>query len=420
MMSEPLFRQEVLDANKSKSIGSVAIYCPPWRWLVIAVVAVVTLSIATFFVFGSYTKRESASGQLLPAAGVLNVVPPVTGTVIHLLAVEGNIVEKGDPLMEISSEVSTPLGATRERVAEQLQMQRERLIKDLAGQSELNEEALSGLKERIALLEAQSKQMEIQRKQRARQAELARRQLDKIRQMLSEGYASNSQLEQQETTLLEANSRLQEVLRQRIELQQQLAQTHQQLREQPINARNQQHDIQRRLSDIDQSLAENESRRSVVLRAAQKSLVGAVLTQRGQMVSAGQSVASLLPVDEPLQARMMVTSRAIGFIQPGQKVVLRYQAYPYQKFGQQYGKVKDVSRTALSPQEVATLTGNNNVQEQLYRVVIQLDKQDIQAYGKTEQLRPGMALEADFLIDNRRLIEWVLEPLYALGRRSAA
>lgn len=28
-MSEPLFRQEVLDANKSKSIGSVAIYCPP-------------------------------------------------------------------------------------------------------------------------------------------------------------------------------------------------------------------------------------------------------------------------------------------------------------------------------------------------------------------------------------------------------
>lgn len=419
-MSEPLFRQEVLDANKSKSIGTVAIYCPPWRWLIISLVAVVTLSIALFFIFGSYTKRETAPGQLLPAAGILNVVPPVTGTVVSLPAIEGNVVEKGAPLMEISSEVSTTLGATRERVGEQLQMQRERLIKDLANLAELNREAIQGFERRIKLLEAQSKQVDIQRRQRTRQVELARRQLDKIRQMLTEGFASNSQLEQQETALLEADGRLQDLLRQGIDLQQQLAQTRQQLREQPLNSRNQQHDIERRLSEIDQSLAENESRRSVVLRAAQKSVVGAVLAQRGQMVSAGQSVISLLPVGENLQARMMVSSRAIGFIQPGQRVVLRYQAYPYQKFGQQYGKVIEVSRTALSPQEVATLTGNNNVQEQLYRVVVVLEKQDIQAYGKTEQLRPGMALEADFLIDNRRLIEWVLEPLYALGRRLAA
>lgn len=419
-MSEPLFRQEVLDANKSKSIGTVAIYCPPWRWLIIALVAVVTLSIALFFIFGSYTKRETAVGQLLPAAGILNVVPPVTGTVISLPAIEGNIVEKGAALMEVSSEVSTIMGATRERVAEQLQMQRERLTRDLAGLAELNREAIQGLQQRITLLEAQLKQLDIQRKQRARQAELARRQLDKIRQMLAEGFASNSQLEQQEATLLETDGRLQDILRQRIDLQQQLVQTRQQLREQPLNNRNQQHEIERRLSEIEQSLAENESRRSIVLRAAQKSVVGAVLAQRGQMVAAGQSVVSLLPVGENLRARMMVSSRAIGFIQPGQRVVLRYQAYPYQKFGQQYGKVIEVSRTALSPQEVATLTGNNNVQEQLYRVVVALDKQDIQAYGKTEQLRPGMALEADFLIDNRRLIEWVLEPLYALGRRLAA
>ncbi|WP_260428515.1 hypothetical protein [Burkholderia stagnalis] len=82
--------------------------------------------------------------------------------------------------------------------------------------------------------------------------------------------------------------------------------------------------------------------------------------------------------------------------------------------------MSEVSRTALSPQEVANLTGQTNVPEQLYRLIVALDRQDIAAYGKREALRPGMALEADVLIDKRRLIEWVLEPLYALGRRASA
>lgn len=47
-MNEPLFRPEVVDANKSKMIGTVAIYSPPWRWLMISVVAVLALSVAVF------------------------------------------------------------------------------------------------------------------------------------------------------------------------------------------------------------------------------------------------------------------------------------------------------------------------------------------------------------------------------------
>lgn len=419
-MNESLFRKEALDSNKTKMVGSVALYCPPYRWLVIGIVALITVSISVFFVFGSYTKRETAAGELLPVGGILTVSPPVAGTVVNISVTEGQSVHKGQPLIEISSEVATSLGRTRHMVAAQLEMQRSRLKADLTALDMLNKEAVKGFKERLVLLKSQLKQTEMQRKQRLRQIELARVQLDKIQQMQKEGYASNTQVEQEETTLLDAASRLQETNRQQLDLQQQIAQIYQQLREQPLNELNQQHDMQSKLSNIDQQLAENESRRSVVLQAPQDSVVGAVLTKQGQIVNAGQSVISLLPENGKLQARMMVSSRSIGFIQTGQKVVLRYQAYPYQKFGQQYGHVTEVSRTALSPQEVATLTGNNNIREQHYRVVVELDKQDILVYGKNEHLKPGIALEADFLIDNRRLIEWVLEPLFALGRRSAS
>jgi len=419
-MTDSLFRQEALDATRHKLMGTVSLYSPPWRWLTIGVATATTLALVAFLVFGTYTKRERVAGQLLPAKGLLTVAPPLMGTVIDTRVREGQTVAAGAELMAVSAEVATELGSTRERVGEQLRLQRTRLEADLASQSQLRDEANRGLRARAAALNDQLAQIALQKTQRARQIELAQRQLGKLQSMREQGYASNSQVEQQEAALLDAQARVQDLARQRLDVEQQLDQIRQQLRELPLNTRNQQNDIERKLADVDQSIAENEARRAVILRAPQASVVAALLAKPGQVVNAGQSVVSLLPQGAQLEAQLMVPSRAIGFVRPGARVVLRYQAYPFQKFGQQFGRVSDVSRTALSPQEVANLTGQTNVPEQLYRVIVALDRQDIAAYGKREALRPGMALEADVLIDKRRLIEWVLEPLYALGRRASA
>ncbi|RQQ05923.1 HlyD family efflux transporter periplasmic adaptor subunit [Burkholderia stagnalis] len=419
-MTDSLFRQEALDATRHKLMGTVSLYSPPWRWLTIGVATATTLALVAFLVFGTYTKRERVAGQLLPAKGLLTVAPPLMGTVIDMRVREGQTVAAGAELMAVSAEVATELGSTRERVGEQLRLQRTRLEADLASQSQLRDEANRGLRARAAALNDQLAQIALQKTQRARQIELAQRQLGKLQSMREQGYASNSQVEQQEAALLDAQARVQDLARQRLDVEQQLDQIRQQLRELPLNTRNQQNDIERKLADVDQSIAENEARRAVILRAPQASVVAALLAKPGQVVNAGQSVVSLLPQGAQLEAQLMVPSRAIGFVRPGARVVLRYQAYPFQKFGQQFGRVSEVSRTALSPQEVANLTGQTNVPEQLYRVIVALDRQDIAAYGKREALRPGMALEADVLIDKRRLIEWVLEPLYALGRRASA
>jgi membrane fusion protein len=113
-----------------------------------------------------------------------------------------------------------------------------------------------------------------------------------------------------------------------------------------------------------------------------------------------------------------VPSRAIGFIEPGSRVVLRYQAFAYQKFGQQYGRVADVSRSALTPTEVNALVGQQP-REPVYQVKVTLDSQQVLAYGKPEPVKPGMALDADILMERRRLIEWVFEPLYGMAQRMA-
>ena len=99
-----------------------------------------------------------------------------------------------------------------------------------------------------------------------------------------------------------------------------------------------------------------------------------------------------------------------------QTVLLRYEAYPYQKFGHQVGHVMQVSRTPLPASELGGLPVAA-AQEPLYRITVSLDQQAVQAYGRAQSLSPGMQLEADVLLDRRRLIEWIFEPVLSLTGR---
>ncbi|CAM5428875.1 hypothetical protein RLIN73S_04377 [Rhodanobacter lindaniclasticus] len=69
---------------------------------------------------------------------------------------------------------------------------------------------------------------------------------------------------------------------------------------------------------------------------------------------------------------------------------------------------------------MATLIGERpQTAQPMYRVQVASDSQHVLAYGKQEPVKPGMALEADVLIDRRRLIEWVFEPLYGMAHHLA-
>jgi membrane fusion protein len=108
-------------------------------------------------------------------------------------------------------------------------------------------------------------------------------------------------------------------------------------------------------------------------------------------------------------------------------VLIRYEAYPHQKFGHYTGVVTSVSRATVGAGELAErgaaagLAGLAASGEPVYRIAVALDSQSATAYGEAVPLQPGMTLEADIQIETRRIYEWVLDPLYSLtGRGSAA
>ncbi len=148
----------------------------------------------------------------------------------------------------------------------------------------------------------------------------------------------------------------------------------------------------------------------MTITAPVSGIVATQIVKTGQAVQEGQPMLTLLPGDGALEAELLVPSRSIGFIAPGDAVLLRFQAFPWQKFGHQRGEIASIGRSPLSP------AGGD---QPLYRVTVALARQSVTAYGQAEALKPGMLLDADILGERRRLIEWLFEPLYSLKGRVA-
>lgn len=418
MSRTSLFRQEVVEAQRGEWLGSIIVAAPLSRWLLTTLALALAVALLLFLVLGHYTRRETVSGQLVPSAGLLNVTAPSAGTITRLRVHDGQAVKAGEVLLELSSDQdSAALGDTHALVGQQLDAQRAGLQADLLNQQQLTQQQADALRAKVSLLHAQLTQIGGQLGIQQQQVTSNQQLLARIEPLGAKGYASVLQIQQQKAAVLDAQAQYKALVRQQLDTRQQLDAAQQQLLQLPLDATAKRNDTERQLATVAQSIAQNELQRAAVLRAPRDSIVSAVLLKQGQMVSAGQPLLSILPAGSTLQAQLLVPSRAIGFVAPGSRVVLRYQAFPYQKFGQQYGRVTDISRSALSPADITALVGGQQPQQpdSLYRVQVALDSQQILAYGKEEPMKPGMALEADILMDRRSLIEWVFEPLYGMA-----
>jgi membrane fusion protein len=92
-----------------------------------------------------------------------------------------------------------------------------------------------------------------------------------------------------------------------------------------------------------------------------------------------------------------------------------YDGFPYQRFGTQSGTIISISDAAISPGELA---GPLQIQEPVFVAKVALDKGTITAYGEERPLQTDMLLTADIVQAKRSILDWILDPLYALRGRT--
>lgn len=420
MNKQPLFRAAAINAQRTKWLGGIILIRPVTYSILTAMAAILAAIVVAFLVWGTYTKRSTVIGQLLPDTGLVKVYVPQQGVVQEKRVVEGQAVKRGEILYVLSSErQSSTQGSIQAAISRQVESRRESLREEMDKTQRLHREERDALLKRIDGLVAETQKLDNLIEGQRSRVKLSEDTAARYQGLVAQDYISREQLQQKQEELLDQRSRLQSIERDRIGVARELGARRNELSGLAFRQQNQLAQIERGISSINQELTESEAKRRLIITAPEGGTATAVVAEVGQAVDGSKPLVSIVPQGAKLQAQLYAPSRAIGFIQPGDPVLLRYQAYPYQKFGHARGKVISVARTALPGSEISALgnqPGGNTGQggEPLYRINVELESQSISTYGHPQPLQAGMLLDADVLQDTRRLYEWVLEPLYSL------
>lgn len=413
-----LFRPEVVEGRRQQWLGSIQLIRPVSLAVLTAFVAATAVATITYLSLGEYTRKARVSGYLVPDRGVIRLVPPQAATVVERRVEEGQSVKRGDVLFVLSMERATLQGDTQAAVQASLAARERSLKQSTDHQQRLQQAQSAALQRQIADMRRELGQMEAEAALQAQRLTLAQQAQARLESLRNDNFVSSAQVQTKAEEVLGLRAQLQGLERQRAAQQREIGNLESELRELPLRMQAQQGELERDLAVVAQRSAENEAR--LVVRAPEDGVVTAVVAERGQPATPGVALASLVPADAKLQAHLFAPSSAVGFVHADQSVQLRYQAYPYQKFGHQAGQVLQVSRTPLQAAELAGLSlpeRSVDDREPLYRITVALDRQAVQAYGRAQPLTPGMQLDADVMLDRRRLIEWIFEPLLSVTGR---
>lgn len=415
-----LFRKEALAMQQISWLGEVVLIRPLSFKLLTLLAVFCAVLVVAFLFYGSYTRRSTLQGQLVSSTGQLKVYAPQFGRVLERYVDEGQLVRKGAGLFLLSSERFSDDGVVvQTKVIDQLLERRQLLGQELAQKTHLHSAEQKSLLGKLDSLQRESRALSQQRGHQEKLVGLASDLVERYKKLLDKEYIAAEELLQRQTTLLLHRQTLQSLTRETAILGQRMLDTRHELSRLPALHESQLAAIQQSLSMVQQEIIESEAQRKVLVTAPQDGLASAVLAMPGQTVDSSVSLMSLVPAGARMQVQLYAPSKDVGFIRVGDPVRVRYQAYPYQKFGQHRATVISISRSSLTANELASVAGMmpglaGNA-EQLYRVQVELDEQTVLAYGMREPLQVGMLLEADVLLESRRLYEWLLEPLYSLS-----
>ena len=408
-MNDSLFRPEAVERSKSKPLSSILLIQPVAVNVLTVLSLLIGLALLAFLIFGTYTKKERVTGVLLPNLGLVRVATPQMGTVIKREVTEGQAVKRGDVLYRISSDRAVGSEVEGQLASNQSELKRQSLEEQLNLQNSMNEISSLQSAQKISALQQQLAQINNELSIYNEQLRIANDVYKRNQALVEEGFISSAVLEDKRNNYLNQLNNQKRLMREKTSIQQQLSAAKTELQDAKLKGDNQN-------ASITQSITDNETQRELLVLAPIDGVASAIQADVGQVVNANTVLLSIVPKDAQLEANVYLSSRAIGFIKEGNRVLLRYQAFPYQKFGQHEGEVISISKVALTNNELIE-AGILKATEPMYRVKIKPSSQTIMAYGQQEALQPSMQLEADVLMDTRRLYEWLFEPLFSITGR---
>ncbi|MGJ7568728.1 HlyD family secretion protein [Variovorax sp. GB1R11] len=407
-----LFRQEVIKKQLRQRDGQIHLSRANYTSVLLCAALAIVIPVVVFIAFGSYTKRTAISGVTSPDLGLLKIVPNPPGTIATIHVFDGHLVKKGQLLYTIRDERRMRERIGQNQIDENLRQNSATKKKTITENIQLARSALSRHESdymaRISSIESQFQfgktELEIIRERLAK----AKSDVAKYERLAKNLYVTDDAVKDRLDAV--ALLRTQEVsnYRQALELQRMLATAKQEKEDGVFKFKTQLNELSIQLNSVERENIEDEVRSEYSIVAPEDGVVSATAAYVGQVVG-GKPIAMLMPASAEMQIHLYANSKAVGFVKPGQLVKLRYQAFPFQKYGQFEGVVKNISLVPIDAGELPI--EQQATHEDKYRLVVTPEKREFLIDGEKRRLIPGMMVDANVYQETRRLYQWMFDPL---------
>ncbi|GLX81712.1 HlyD family efflux transporter periplasmic adaptor subunit [Thalassotalea eurytherma] len=414
-----LFRKEAVSHQSERLTGAITLAQPLSIKLTVLILVSVAIAIVTFLFTAEYSRKETVRGFLMPNKGVIKSFATQGGTIERLLVKEGDVVEKDQALATMIIHQNSADGLSlSSKLQKQLTSQLSLLDEEISQYQAIQIKENQNLKNKASALKSEKVALESQFKLVNEKLELLLSQQRDVEQLNISGFISKFEKENQLQTLLEAKQEKQNIARLLLQQNNQINQTAFDKANLPQQYKLRINSLLREKADIENQLAQVQNNHSYTITASHAGIVTGIQVVEGETLSPSKAQSKpllhILPEGSELVAELLLPTRSAGFIAKGQTSRLRFDAFPYQRFGFIESEITRIDRALIAPNEVQLPIA---LQEPVYRLRAKLTKHQMQAYGQAFELKSGMLFEADIMLEQRTLIEWLLEPIYSLKGR---
>ncbi|APD87654.1 hypothetical protein BM527_17000 [Alteromonas sp. Mex14] len=413
-MRTGLFRKEAVDAQANTLDGNFLMTPKPVFSAIALLLIVWIVAVLIYLNMGSYARKASVNGWLEPSHGVFKLYSDTRrGKVIDVLVQDGEQVEAATPLITIdysnSDASGNPVGI---QLLRELEAKRERTLDNISRLQALHLAQAKTLNDQLAQAKRTLDDLDAIVALSEAHWNMAYHKWETAQSLLNKGHISHADFENQTLQRLTAEQQLTLAKKDRRIEQTNIAKLHHEIATLPKRQANEMANLENALSDLQQQIVSHKSSAEETIYAPRSGQVSGLRVKKGYTVDNARPLLTLLPVNSDIQARIAVPVRSAGFLREGQALHIRYDAFPYQKFGVQTGEITNISPSLILPGELVDVPISIN--EPAYLVTAKISADEILAYGNNISLRAGMTFSADVHLSQRTLMEWLMEPIYSI------
>ncbi len=404
------FRAEPGDQGIDRLSGNVNI-AVPISWQIIGTGLLVILLVAgVFFATASYSRVETVPGAIVLDKGVTAIVPFRKGVIVSVEVDEGEIVKRGDVLVNVRSEEDMLSGGTAPaKLTESLKTQ-DSLISSqrdfLIATAEIEQSKLIG---QIAGLRSELANLDLQIAEQRRLIEVAEADYERAKKVAESGFVSRREIDQRDASLRSRKLELAQIEQIKISKISEIDDIRGTIQQSASNSRATIAGLQSTRSSLAQQVTQAELSKGYALVSPVDGKVTALTARIGQTAD-NQKLMMIVPDGARPKAEFYVPTSAAGFIEPGQEVRVALDAFPFAKFGTLKARITDVAGAS-------SIGDNGQAAQPIYLVTAEIAQPWLMAFGRKQYIVPGMTLTGRIITDRRSMLEWLFEPIYALRNR---